>query len=559
MQKDKKSNDFLVQGSILAIASIIVRLIGLFYRIPMQRIIGDEGMGYYNYANEVYSIALILSSYSMPLAVSKLVSSRNINKEYKNSYRVFLAGMGLAIGVGFTASSILFFGADWFAHVIVNSPNAALALKILSPTIFVFSIMGVLRGFYQGKGTMVPTAISQIIEQVMNALVSIGASYYLVVSYSATDKVASYGAAGGALGTFMGAFAAMIFLFLIYVLYKPILKRQLRRDKTKVGESYKNILSILVITILPIILSQTVYQISGIIDQTMFGHIMDGKKVNNFDLEIIKNAVSNQLYTEEIRSSLMGIYGGKYKVLTNIPVAVASAIGVAIVPSIATSLVQEKYKQIQSKVHSAIKFNMIIAIPSAVGMGVLAGPILKLIFKDSFNLSANLLRVGAVSIILFSLSTVTNAILQGANKLFLPVLHSGISLLLHIVLLFILLKYTNLSVLALVICNVIFALVVCILNQFALAKHLNYKQEIYTTFIIPIIASIIMGILTFITYKLIYILTKSNTISTLIALVIAVVIYFIALIALKGLTEDELRNIPKGELLIKILKSLRLI
>ncbi|HHT96616.1 MAG TPA: polysaccharide biosynthesis protein [Clostridiales bacterium] len=559
MQTKNNNNDFLVQGSILAVASIIVRLIGLLYRIPMQRIIGDEGMGYYGYAFEVYNIALILSSYSLPLAVSKLVSARSINKEYKNSYRVFLSGMCLAIVVGLSASLILFFGADWFATTISNSPNSALPLKVLAPTIFIFSIMGVLRGFYQGKNTMIPTSISQVIEQIVNAAVSIIASYLLVINYSASEKVASYGAAGGTLGTFLGALSSLLFLLVVYMLYKPILKKQLRRDKTPHHESYQNIFKILIITILPIILSQTVYQISGIIDHTMFGHIMDGKKVSGFELEIIKNIIPNQLYTEDIRSSLMGIYGSKYRVLTNIPVAIASAIGAAIVPSIAASLMQENYKQIKEKVHAAIKFNMIIAIPSAVGMGVLASPILQLIFKDNYKLSANLLRVGAAAIIFFAFSTVTNAILQGINKLHIPVIHSIISLVVHIILLFILLKFTNLSTFALVICNVLFALLVSILNWISLASHLNYTQEIHKTFILPTVSSVFMGIITYLTYKVIHILTNINSISTLTALVVAVMVYFITLVVFKGLTEEEIMAVPKGNVIIKILRKIRLI
>lgn len=559
MQTKNKNNDFLVQGSILAVASIVVRLIGLLYRIPMQRIIGDEGMGYYGYAFEVYNIALILSSYSLPLAVSKLVSARSINKEYKNSYRVFLTGMCLAVAVGLTSSLILFFGADWFATTISNSPNSALPLKVLAPTIFVFSIMGVLRGFYQGKNTMIPTSISQVIEQIVNAAVSIIASYLLVINYSASEKVASYGAAGGTLGTLIGAFSSLLFLLFVYMLYKPILNKQLQRDRTSHQESYQNIFKILVITILPIILSQTVYQLSGIIDHTMFGHIMDGKKVSGFELEIIKNLIPNQIYTEDIRSSLMGIYGSKYRVLTNIPVAIASAIGAAIVPSIAASFMQENYKHIKEKVHAAIKFNMVIAIPSAVGMGVLASPILQLIFKDNYKLSANLLRVGAVAIIFFALSTVTNAILQGINKLHIPVIHSSISLVVHVILLFILLKFTNLSTFALVICNVLFALSVSILNWISLARNLNYSQEIHKTFIIPIISSAFMGTITYLTYKLIYMLTKRNSIATLIALVIAVVVYFVILVAFKGLTEEELMFIPKGKTIIKIFKKIKLI
>ena len=141
MSSQNKSNHFLIQGSILAVASILVRVIGLLYRIPMVRIIGREGMGVYSNAFEVYNIALILSSYSIPLAVSKLVAVRRYNKEHRNSYRVFLSAMIFAVTVGLIATLIVFFGANILATLIFDSPDTTLPLKILAPTIFVFSFM----------------------------------------------------------------------------------------------------------------------------------------------------------------------------------------------------------------------------------------------------------------------------------------------------------------------------------------------------------------------------------------------------------------------------------
>ncbi|MDF2804985.1 MAG: hypothetical protein K0S61_4890, partial [Anaerocolumna sp.] len=222
-----KKSDFLVQGSILAIASIIVRLIGLLYRLPLTNIIGDEGMGYYSQAFSIYNIALILSSYSLPLAVSKLVATRLANKEYRNSYRIFLCSLGFAVLVGTIMSLIVFFGADFLATVIFKTPGSAIPLKILAPTIFVFAV----RGYFQGKRTMVPTAISQILEQVINAVVSIVAAYYFISERSASDSMSAYGAAGGTLGTFVGASVALIFLAFIFALYKPIIDRQMKKDK----------------------------------------------------------------------------------------------------------------------------------------------------------------------------------------------------------------------------------------------------------------------------------------------------------------------------------------
>lgn len=564
MTAKNKSNNFLIQGSILAITSLIVRIIGLLYRIPLQKVIGDEGMGVYQYSFEIYNIALILSSYSLPMAVSKLVAVKRANKEYKNSYRIFLCAMSFAAVAGLVSTLIVFFGADFFADFFFKDDNVAFPLRVLSPTIFVFAIMGVLRGFFQGKNTMIPTAFSQLLEQVMNAVISVVAALVLVGNYSASMNVAAYGAAGGTLGTLSGAIIGLLFLIFVFILYKPVLKKQMRRDPDENRESYQSIFRILTITIAPIILSQTVYQISGILDNSIFNYIMVRKQLTSFDMEALKDIVSNNkesilMYNETCRRTLMGIYGTKYKLLTNVPVAIATAMAAAIVTTIAASFSKGMKDEIRGKVHAAIKFNMIVAIPSAVGMGVLASPILKLLFGDGRQLPANLLRLGSVAIVFFALSTLSSAVLQGINKLRVPVINSAISLGIHVILVIVLLEFTSLSTYALVIGNVSFGLVVCILNWLCIEKYLNYRQEIMKTFIVPTVCSALMGVVAYFSYKGLILVLGSNLIATSLTIVAAMLVYFLLLIFMKGIEEKELEYMPKGGMIIRILKKLHLL
>ncbi len=559
MSSNKKSNHFLIQGSILAAASLLVRVIGLLYRIPMTRIIGDEGMGTYNIAFEVYNIALILSSYGLPLAVSKLVAARAINKEHTNSYRIFRFALVFSVIIGLIAAFILYFGAEFFATVVNEDPYAVLPIRVLAPTIFIFSVMGVFRGFYQGKNTMIPTAFSQVLEQIINAVVSVAAAYFLMKNYNASVNVTAYGAAGGTLGTLVGAAVGLLFLIFIFILYRPYLQKQMKNDHTEYRESYKEIFKLLVITISPIILSQTVYHINGFIDNSIFSKIMTSKEVTQFDRSVFASETLGKFYTDENIRILIGKYGNKYRLLTNLPVAIASAIGAAIVTSITAAKVRGQDQAIRSKTHAAIKFNMIIAMPSAVGMAVLAYPILNLLFPGSHQLEANFLRLGSIAIVFYSLSTVTTAILQGINKLKLPVINAAVSLGIHVVLVFLLLKYTSLSTYSLVIGNVAFALVVSILNWLSIEKYLNYKQEILKSFIIPAISAGLMGVITYFAYEGLFLLTGSNTLSTLVSLVLAVVTYFALLIFMKGVEEEELYNLPGGEAIVRILQKLHLL
>ncbi len=561
MSSQSKKNHFLVQGSILAVASILVRIIGLLYRIPMVRIIGKEGMGLYSNAFEVYNIALILSSYSIPLAVSKLVAVRRIKKEHRNSYRIFLSAMMFAVIVGLIATLLVFFGAGFLAKSLFDSPDTTLPLQILAPTILVFSVMGVLRGFYQGKNTMIPTAVSQVLEQIVNAIVSVAASWLLIKNNSAAPNMSAYGAAGGTLGTFIGACIALLFLLFVFAIYKPVLNKQMRHDNTVRRETYPELFKLLALTIAPIILSQTVYQISGLIDSSLFGHIMKGKVIAPFDLPVLlrEGATAGQLYIEKFRNTLIGIYSGEYRLLTNVPVAIATAIGAAIVTTVSSDMARDLTDSIRHKVHAAVKFNMVIAIPAAAGMAVLASPFMTLIFRDNFQLTANLMMLGSISIVFYAYSTVSTAILQGINRMSIPVIHSAISLGIHVIIVFALLYFTPLSTYALVIGNVTFPMVVSILNWIAIARYLDYQQEVIKTFVIPAVSAGLMAVITFFVYKGLMLWTSNLLLATVISFLLALIIYFSLVIFMKGINEEELGFVPKSQAMIRILKKLHLL
>lgn len=535
-------NKYLVQGTILAVSSIIVRFIGLLYRIPLTRIVGDTGMGYYTSAFEIYNLALILSSYSIPVAVSKLVSAREIKKEYRNAKRVFITAIYIAATVGALMSLIIYFGANTWASI-VKAPSIAIPLKVLAPTIFVFAIMGVLRGLFQGKNTMLPTAISQVIEQIVNAIVSIFAAYWLMKEHNASPEISAYGAAGGTLGTFIGAITGLAFLLFIYSLYRPVLNKKIRKDNAKHQESYKEVAVAFAYTVFPIILSQTVYQLSGTLDNVIFGQIMSTK----------------DYVTEEV-VTMWGIYGNKYKMLTTVPVAIASAFGTSIVPALAASYARDDYEGLRHKTASSVKINMLLAIPSAVGLAVLAKPIILVIFRDSnLDLSVKLLQVGSIAVVFFALSTLTNGILQGIDQLKLPVRHAAISLGIHVVVLFVLLKVFDLTAYGLVFGNITFALVVCILNWISIGKHMNYKQEVVKTFLIPLMASVIMGVVAALSFNILYRLLPSNIVCLMISIMIAVAVYGILIILMKAVDEEELREMPFGRKIISLCKKIHLL
>lgn len=535
---DKKKNSFYIQGTILAAASILTRIMGIAFRIPLTRIIGDEGIGAYSNAYEIYNLALLLSTYSIPIAVSKLVSAREYKKEYINSYRVFQTAMVFAVVAGTIASLVTYFGAEYFSETLFKSASSAIPLKYLAPTIFVFAVMGVLRGFYQGKNTMLPTAISQLLEQLFHVVVGLIAAVAFMKIYADSEYRVAYGAAGGTFGTLIGAAVSLLFLGAVFVMYYPTLKRRFRKDCGAEVEDYQTLLRLVLITILPIILNQTLYSVSGTLDSTLLNSVLDSKGVS-----------------EEVRLVYWGRYSSKYRLLANLPLSIASAIGVAIIPNIVRAYTERNQQLLHEKTAQAVKFNMMIAIPCAFGLAVLAKPIMLLLFNDTTEMTINLMQWGAAAILLYAYSTTTSNVLQGLSLLRYPVLHAGVGIVIYVIIDYILLSFFDWGVYALLVGHTIFPLIVSVLNGLRIRIETGYCQEWKRTFVMPSICSGIMAVLAYFLYLGIHTITKSVLISLIISILFAAVIYFILMILTKTLSEKELYDLPMGGRMVRVAKK----
>ena len=544
----KKEANFVVQGSILAVAGIIVRLIGMLYRIPMTNIIGDEGMGYYSTAFNVYNIMLILSSYSLPLAVSKMVAARIARGQYRNMSRVLCAALVYATIAGGLACFITWNFADFFAGTVFNAPLCSYALRTLAPTIWIMAYLGVLRGFFQGHGTMVPTALSQIFEQIVNAVISVVAAGVLFKVgldsnkvYETTGYPEAFGAAGGTIGTGSGAFAAFLFMLLLFFLFRPTLKKRIRKDRSGAVESYGQISRILFWTVVPVIVSSSVYNINGVIDNGIMAHGMESLGQGKEFLV------------------LWGVYNNKYMLLVHVPLAIANSLASSLIPSLSGAMAREDMASVRAKTGLAIRFAMMIAIPSAVGLTVLAAPVTNLLFRGGENTEAiRMLITGSAAVVFLSLSTVTNAILQGINRMNVPVRNALIALVLHVILLYVMLMFCRMGIYSMVFSNILFALFICLLNAVAIRRAIRYRQEMVKTFVIPAVASALMGISAYLAYRGVMLVIHSNLMGTLVSVMVAVMVYGVLLIRLHGIEASELKSMPGGTRLLGLCRKLHL-
>lgn len=539
-KSNNSGNNIIKQGSILAAASVISRIIGMLYRSPMSAAIGDEGNALYSFAFEIYSIALILSSYSMPLAVSKLLSGRFARREYKNGMKILYFSMVFSIVSGTIMMLLIFFGAGLIENL-SGYAGVRTPLRVLAPTILLVAIAGTLRGFFQSRSTMMPTAVSQLIEQIVNAVISIAAAFIFVHIFTSGNDKARWGAAGGTLGTLFGAVSSVCFLIFLYTIYKPRMMKHVSHDPTGLTLTTPEIVKSLFYTIIPIILSQTVYQAIGVIDGFMFGNMYEG----------------------EAKSVLYGIYSSKYRLMVNVPNAISSALASSMIPTLVSLFTLGKLYEFKERLASTIKFNMIIAFPCAMGLSALSTRIMILLFPTTETvISGKMLLFGSIAVVFYALSTATNAALQGMDKMRAPVIHASVSLAIHVVLMIVLLKFTNLGAFALVIGNITYPLVICILNWIAISR-LHYRQEVLTTFLIPAGASAIMWIVIYLLNLASDRLLPSgyivNAVITVFLILIAVMVYFFFIFVFKGLTREELREFPMGTKIIKLADKFRLL
>lgn len=502
----KNNKSLALQASVLASAGLITKIIGFIYRIPMANILGNTGNGIYSVAFGIYSIVLTLSSYSMPISISKLISEKMADENEIAAQKIFRISLLVSVIVGAIASFGLYFGADCLAHV-YNKTGLQMPLKILAPTTFIVAVLGCFRGYFQGYGNMVPTALTQIVEQIINAVVSIIAASQITFLFVDIENKAALRAAGGTLGTCAGALVALLCIFYFYTNNKS---KSLQHIQISSVEA-KRIFTSLLVLMIPIILSQTIYQIGYTIDDYIFAKVMGMKG-----------------FHENYITSLQGVFNTQYTQMINLPIGVATAFGVSVIPRITSAFIKKEKNEISENIGQLIKMTSIVVFPATAGLTICSEEIMSVLFPglgDLHSIAVNLLLYGSISAVFYSFSTISASILQGCNRFKVPVINAAISLAVHIVLVVFLIYSTNLQTYALLIGDVVFPMLILILNVVAIKKNVRAKINIKDNILKPIVGSIIMGFV-IIAFKMIAdIFTDSNLVLLFVEVIVGLVVY----------------------------------
>jgi len=527
----KQNSGFLLQATILATAGLIVRFVGFLYRIPMQNILMDEGTGVYGQAYNVYLLFFVISSAGIPAAVSKMVAARVALNEYHNAHTVFKAAMLFSGSLGFISMCILFFGADYFA-VLFNSVHVAYSIQALAPTVFIVTMLAAYRGYFQGLGNAVPTAVSQVVEQLINAIATIVLVYILI------DEGIAMASAGGTAGTGIGAVFGLVVMAYIYYLGRGRIKRNIRKNKGMQKEPFGKIIVELIKTTVPIIAGTSIFGITNIIDMQMAMNILQ---------------YTGHTYMEALR--LFGQFSGKYVVITTLPVSIAMAMSTALIPSLSGSTAVGDTQNTKNKIDMALRMTILITMPAAVGIGVMADQILLFLFPNNPD-GGVLLQVGAASILFMSLYQIGTGVLQGMGKLMVPIIAATIGATIKIAVNFFLLSSPEINILALVISTTICYAIASVINLSVVYRSAKLKLQLGTVFVKPLICAIVMGMVCYVAYFAAFFVTGMNSVSLLVAISLSIFSYFTSMIMIRGITQRDLIVFPSGEKIMRLLDRL---
>ena len=545
-----KKNNFLRGAAILSIAGVIVKILGAVYRIPLSNIIKSEGMGYYQTAYPLYTLLLTISTAGFPIAIAKLVSEKRAVGDFKAAYKVFkVTLLGLTIG-GLLTSLFLFFRAESIVDRLGNK-NAYYALIALVPALFFVPIMSAFRGFFQGRQLMVPTALSQIVEQ----LFRVGAG--LTLTYLLLDKGIPMAAGGASFGGSAGAIAGAATMALIYFYGRKEIKKELKSSIDTDEYEINQIIKDLLIIAIPITIGASIVPIMDYID-----------------LELVLTRLQIIGYTEAEANGLYGNLKGMAQTLINLPQVFSIAISMSLVPAVSDANARKNKKEMESTIASGIRITLLIGLPCTLGLFVLARPIIELLYYKNdvatiINVS-NSLSILAFSVIFLTMVQALSAILQGLGRPGVPAINLFVGAVVKIFLSYTLTVIPSINIYGAAISTVVAFGIAAILDLISVVKYAKIRLNIKDIFIKPFIASLGMAIAAFISYMgLINIVAKINVanemitrlekLSTLGAVLVGVIVYVVLLVLTGFITEEDWSLLPKGDKIGKKLEKFKLI
>jgi len=535
-EKKNYGKQFFSGVAVLAISTFIVKLIGMFYKIPMMTYLGSEGMGYFNSAYDIYSLFFVIATTGIPVAISILVSENKTQGRLSNIKRIYRISLIILGTIGFIGTLVLCVFSKEIS-ILIRNDLAAASILAISPTLLLICVTSAVRGYFQGNQMMLPTAISQVIEALGKLILGLGFAIIAINKGRTVPEVA----AAAAFGLTIGVALSLLFL-LIFKLFYKIKTDNLHLDNTV--DSNTAIAKKLVFIAIPITISSTILSLSKVIDMTM-----------------ILGRLNDIGYTQSEANSIYGAYSTMAVSIYNLPSTIVSAIALPLVPLLASSIKNKDSLGEKGIISSSLKMTSLIAFPTGLGIAVFSHQILDLLFFDQakeIEYVAPLLSLLGVSVLPTAMITITNAILQSYKQVYKPIISMIIGTIIKVIAAFLLIGQERVNIFGAPISTFLSVTAIVAINLYFIVKKAGKIGSINDIFVKPFIASLIAIVCGIVLYGA---LANSSTSSIIILPVIALVaiLYFIFILLIKAINKNDILMLPKGDSILKILTKLKLI
>ena len=561
MSQTPKKQTFLHGAALLAIATVIVKVIGALYKLPLKAVIGDEGYSYFSTAYDIYTVLLLISTAGLPVAMSRMISQATALGQQNQVKRVYRSARALFFAIGGVSTALMMVFCKQLAQAL-EQPDAWIAIVCLGPCAFLMGVISTYRGFFQGHGNMIPTSISQVLEAVFKLVVGLAAA---VVLLHVTGSIPL--AAGGAiLGVTVSCMISAIYLLLVF-------RRGFRDlpDSQDVplsgGMTTKQLLAIAV----PITIGAAGLQLLTVVETSLYmDRLIDLLETNRLTSPLvdlltqqIREANPDTLTASELNSKIAANLNGIYnmgKTIYNLPNSFITPITISIIPAITAHLTLASSQGVKSTEESAARITALLSLPCAVGLMVLAEPIMALLggySGEKLVLAGQLLRLLGISTFLHAVVLLTNAIMQAHGHANIPVVNMLGSGVVKLVVVFILSGNPAIGILGAPIGTALCNLCIAALNLVAIGKCVEQKPALLRNLLRPAIPAALMGGVAFGAWKVLCMILGSDASRVILCgapIAAAAVVYVICVPLCKAITAEDCKLLPKGEKIARLLK-----
>ena len=545
-----KGQNYMHGAAILTIGVIIMKILGFFYKIPLGNILGDEGYSMFMGAYSIYFIFFTLATAGLPVALSRLVAEADANGRAKQEEKTFRVALFTFTALGLLFASVMFFFPNWLAAVYLENPDAGPSIRAMSPAILLVCMVSAYRGYCQGNGNMLPTTVDEVLEVFFKVVSGLVIAELVLHSFRPGDPMSlPMGSAGAIFGVSIGSAVSLAYMIIYKHRHYSVLSapytggidpKDIPGDDDLVDPALKIVKDILTIGI-PIATGACIMAL-----------------LNSVDSKLCMNRLQSAAgFSYREAKVLYGVYG-KAQTLFNLPAAFITPLTISIVPAISGALAKGDRKTAGVVSEDSMRISAFLAIPMGVGLAVLAGPIMDVLYPGSHAAGAGLLQVMGIASFFVCLVLMENAILQasGREKLTMVTLITGG--IIKIVINWFLVARRDINIYGAPVGTLCSYSAMAAMDYVFMCRTLDHRPRLLRVFSGPMAASALMGLTAWGVYGLCQrALMGSHRIGTLIAMCAAigaaVVVYLITAIVFKAVTKEDMKLIPGGEKIARIL------